>query len=996
MKCISRDNFPTTKKDFQSGLMASGLRSLCPWLPSKKLKEKSCVIQSFFEAASSLSIQEDYLKMKRILVGAPLLGTKTEIDESSPLEAWRTFAPLITDPQESKSERFVLLPNPRFISVLAYKTGKRIATILPSLDTEHVPVEITAVTLGSTQQTVNVKDLVASEAAGDHQILVLACNDGSLRTLSLDVLRNKGAKMQNCGPYWIPGDCYRPQQVFLLNKKEGVVHHMQFGYCRKDHVAVYAIAKGDIVMSAYRFMLQLKLGKNKKKKLDSSSIICLESNVSRFSEENPENPFGLSVCNYEKDGNDANLDGPYCSVVVIGFSSSLLIFMEKTTDSGTTMVAPFVWNLSSSNKITTLAIAPNKRDIACGHMRGSIQVLVDLIPRVEEYNDNMARYEAQLANESLINDKKPRHPSKGIVVRKFHWHAHPVSTLVFDSIPKSAGDSMLYSGAEESVIVTWQLSRGSDKPAEVLPRIALAGIVHMVSSHQSGEADSLLVYCADNSLHLFETHNQHLKWKVQGLGAGDKRNILSGSPKMILDPTSMGFSSPKILCAGLAKAAGNIQTYDVRQQEVIATLQVAPFNRVSRMKYSQSQLPAPTIIHAEWDAIAKRLLTIDTVPTENSAIGVIEQLEDGTMIGTVSTIRFWKFNENSLAFDPCAAMASPHGPRAKVSSAALSADGKYACTVSNDEKAFRLWRRSTKEEGDDWNCTYRIQFPSGYANASSGPSAVSFSNDSSVLAIGFGNLVTLWDRHNVTLLTSLRHDEGDDIVETVHFVKSGELEGMLLSQSSSSIALQSPYANKGISSKDWFWRSPSGEWSIRSIIPLAGLVSVILIDLTNNKSRVVLLDLKTGLQLEEQVNMIYDDEIVGLVGGASQRLSDEWDDGDVSRTVLYTLFKNGEITCINMDSNEGVDIKYIPPSSAKAPAKMVPTLGLHLVGIKAAKRPANVLTITDLNGSSKRKKLSIENFGAFVGEEARVAVLPKLTGTFVRAFVSRNVMKSEQ
>jgi NET1-associated nuclear protein 1 (U3 small nucleolar RNA-associated protein 17) len=743
-------------------------------------------------------------------------------------------------------------------------------------------------------------------------------------------------------------------------------------------------------------MLQTKVGKNRKKKLDSSSIVCLESNLTKFSEENPENPFGLSVCNYERDGKSPILDGPYCSVVVVGFPSSLLVFMEKTSESGTTVSAPFVWNLSSSNKISTLAIAPNKKDIACGHMRGTIQVLVDLIPRVEEYNDKMARYEAQLTNESLINDKKPHHPSKGIVVRKFHWHAHPVSTLTFDNISKSAGDSMLYSGAEESVIVTWQLSRGSDKPAEVLPRIALAGIVHMVSSHQSGEADSLLVYCADNSLHLFETHNQHLKWKVQGLGAGDNRTIFSVSPKLMLDPSSMGFSNPKIFCAGLAKAAGNIQTYDVRQQEVTATLQVAPFNRVSRMKYSQSQMPAPTIIHAEWDATAKRLLTVDTVPTENSAIGVSEQLEDGTMIGTVSTIRFWKFKENSLAFDPCAAMASPHGPRARLSSAALSADGKYACTLSNDEKAFRLWRRSTREEGDDWNCTYRIQFPSGYSNASSGPSALSFSSDSSVLAIGFGNVVTLWDRHNVTLLTSLRHGEGDEIVETVSFVQSGELEGMLLIQSSSSIALQSPYANKGIASKDWVWRAPSADWAIRSITPLAGLVSVILIDSTTNKSRVVLLGLKTGLQLEEQVIMMYDDEIVGLVGGSSQRLSNGWDDEDVSKTVLYTLFKSGEITCINMDNNEGVDMEYIPQPSGKAPAKMVTTLGLHLVGVKPAKRPANVLTVTDLNGPSKRKKLSIENFGAFIGEEATAAMLPKLTGSFVRAFVSRNLMKSEQ
>ena len=936
--------------------------------------------------------------MKRILVGAPLLGKKTGQEDSNPLEAWRTFAPLITDPQESKAERFVLLPNSRFISVLAYKTGKRIATILPSLDAEQVPVEITAVAVASTN-TVTVQDLVASEGAGDHQILVLACNDGSLRTLSLDVLRTKGAKLLSCGPYWIPGDCFRPQQVHQFNhNKESAIHHMQIGYCVKDQVAVYAIIKEDGVMGAYRFMLPLKIGKSKKKKLDSSSITCLESNLSKISKESTEKPFSLSVCSYEKDGKNQGLESPSCSVLVIGFPSSLLVLMERSSESGTTVAAPFVWNVSSSNLLSTVAIAPNKKDIACGHVRGSIQVLVDIIPRVEEYNESVARCESQLANtDSIVNNNnaKPRHPSKAIVVRKLHWHAHPVSTLSFDNIHKSAGDSMLYSGAEESVIVTWQLSRGTDKPAEVLPRIALAGIVHMVCSHRSGEADSLLVYCADNSLRLFETHNQHLKWKVQGLGAGDRRTILSKAPKMILDPSSMGFSNPRIICAGLAKAAGNIQTYDVKQQEVVSTLHVAPFNRVSRMKSTQSQVPAPTIINAEWDAAAKRLLTVDTVPTENNAIGASEQLEDGTMIGIVSTIRFWKFNENSLVFDPCAAMASPHGPRAKISSAALSPDGKYACTVSNDEKAFRLWRRSTREQGDDWNCTYRVQFPSGYANSISGPSAVSFSHDASVVAIGFGNVVTLWDRHNVTLLTSLRHGESDEVAKTVLFIQSGELEGMILIQSSSSISLQSPYANKGISSKDWFWTAPSGSWAIRSVSPLPGLVSVILADSVANKSRVILLETRTGLRINEQVDMTYDDEIVGVVGDVSQRRSNGWQDEDVSKAVLYTLFRSGEVTCVTMN-NDAVDMEYIPQSHEKAPAKVVPTLGLHLVGIKTAKRPANVLTVSDLNGLSKRQKLSIENFGAFVGDEANVASLPKLTGSFVRAFVSRNLMKSEQ
>ena len=79
--------------------------------------------------------------MKRFLVGGPLLGDPER------------FAPLVSDPivvdrndsdNEQTAERFVLLPNRQFVTVLAFKTGKRIGVMVPSSEEF---VEITSVAL---------------------------------------------------------------------------------------------------------------------------------------------------------------------------------------------------------------------------------------------------------------------------------------------------------------------------------------------------------------------------------------------------------------------------------------------------------------------------------------------------------------------------------------------------------------------------------------------------------------------------------------------------------------------------------------------------------------------------------------------------------------------------------------------------------------------------------------------------------------------------------
>jgi len=293
--------------------------------------------------------------------------------------------------------------------------------------------------------------------------------------------------------------------------------------------------------------------------------------------------------------------------------------------------------------------------------------------------------------------EKVRHPSKVVLTRKLHWHAHPVTSLVYDSAT-SGSDPLLYSGGEESVLAIWQLSRGLSKPIDTLPRLALDGIVHLCNVNQTtGDPAGILIFCSDNSLQIRRSIDYSLLWKVQGLAAKHSAGLIQ-TPYCTLAQDSRSshgsdVSAARLIVTGLPCAPGLIQWYDPLEQSVVSSLEVSPFNRISRTEANDIPMPSPTVTHAAWSFTGDQLVTVDTVPTENASIGIVDQLPDGSSVGVVTTLRFWSKTEQS--YEIVATMTSPHGSKNGTTAIALSPDGNYACTTSNDEKSFRLWRRES-------------------------------------------------------------------------------------------------------------------------------------------------------------------------------------------------------------------------------------------------------------------------------------------------------------
>lgn len=938
--------------------------------------------------------------MNQTCVGGPLLGARQD---------GGTFAPLVTN---HKAQRFILLPSEKRISVLAYKTGRLVATL----------------------QT----DARISSVVSHDDVVLAGCDDGALREFASEdlVTRQVNAVIE-------------PRRIYRIAKDKFSVVHLT----AVASTTVLEAGRGDISVVLYALLVtkkpkqasflvrvlmpkgneeaggDLEIDLTDKEKDFIGTIDTFKFTSEEKYESRKVRPFSLSVVTAPT-GVVSYYQNPSHNrgsvFVVLAGPTSLTVYYDPLGETMNLERPGQYYNqvkmvclgntIPPKDPLSCCQIAPNGTDLVCGHDSGMIRVLNNVLSLSQEFCLTV------LATCTRAKGQKDKsHPSKQTLIRKVHWHAHPVASMAYDC--SGGSDAILYSGGEESVLLTWQLARGFYRPANTLPRIGLGGILHILytsgqSTGQRGEPGSILVYCSDNSLQLFQPHNYNLIWKLQGLAASGKHTLILPShvPTMIADQRREA-SKDTILMSGLPGAPGYIHWYDPKKQCVVNALEVAPFNRVSRTEADDTPMPSPTITHAVWSQSGGDLVTVDIV---GSQLGT----DSDTAYGAVSTLKFWSAvsGGKSKPYEIVAAMTHPHGSNNKVSAVALSADGQYACTVSNDEKAFRLWRRATQDqsrrderksypesERSEWTCRCKVTTPSGYSNFCTGKSAAAFSTGGSVLAIAFGGTVAMWNHHDVTLLTSLRHgDDENGEVQSVQFLDTNRLADVLLIQSSASVALRSPYGNRGPAGFGWNWTLlKSLEKNVRvscaEFLPFDELVAIALYSEKKKESRILLVDSfsgKTCRTLHDALPVMdhIKGEVHSMVSARKRDRNGDWT-GDGERPTalcLYVLTDNGEM--IALDNTES---KLEAPTSnafVADDAPKIPTLPLlsSSEGPSKRKRKLSVLEVSDLEAAPSNS-LSLEHFGGILdADEAEVVPtteLPLLRGAFCRIFVSRHLQR---
>jgi len=559
------------------------------------------------------------------------------------------------------------------------------------------------------------------------------------------------------------------------------------------------------------------------------------------------NPDDNERMDYMLDNNSDNTGAKGDVFVVMCASHGLVIYRDSLhtqkfdddVDASPALVH-FVQSMKSSqyyskdqSAFSSMAISPGTKDLALGRANGHIEVLDNVF-------ENAANYFDQLRRTNIAEEDSLQHPEEVTVRRTVHWHAHPVRALAFltaygrhrgsTNDGKSFANPMsLLSGGEESVLVTWQLDRNFHKPSNFVARVGQGGIVHMVCCQYSGK---VIVFCSDNSVQCYNGSNYDRDWAEQGLASmalhDDDETQQDGPRKgpviLVKDPIT---KYPML--TNLPGAPGMVHWYNPKSSSVVGTLEVAPYNRVSRRDpHTDPHIPAPAVTHMAVGQNGKDMVTVDTVWTENTSVGSSYDLagpQGTTAMNMCTSIKFWSYVDSSkgvksdqrkrrngevpMSYELVSSMAAPHGRDGEVCALAVAPNGRVACTLSQEEDAFRVWVKNTDASpagvaSTHWKCLYKVKTPSGYANLlaqgatpASSQQLVAFSSDGTVLSVSYGPYVTLWDHSNATLLTSVTLDDNGSVsrasesIQSVNFLTKND--DVMLLTGTSQIGVKSPF-----------------------------------------------------------------------------------------------------------------------------------------------------------------------------------------------------------
>jgi WD40 repeat protein len=689
-------------------------------------------------------------------------------------------------------------------------------------------------------------------------------------------------------------------------------------------------------------------------------------------------------------------------------------------------------------RITCAALSPNGDDLALGYKDGTINVFTSILSLSSAYI---------LDKENGDVTQKLIHPREKVLKRKMHWHSLPVKTLCYMGVPGSRAAPSLLSGAEEAVLVTWNTERGLNRPTHTLPRIAKGCLTHISSydsSSSMGDTGSMdiIVRSMDNTLQLIHGHNYAVKWKIQGIASAMNECVAPSTPQSEVpskDTSVILRIDPKTqtpIMTRLSGAPGFLHWYDPHHEQVIGELEAAPFNRISRKSPGDEAYPRPTITHFAVSQSGNDFITVDTTLSENLSVGSVCDVGSSKKMSQSTNIKFWSYSkaleeENSklpygkgMAYELIAAMPSPHGlSKGGIDALAISPDGTKACSLSHEEGAFHIWKKSKSTLTSNspvsplWKRYCKISVPSGYANSLTGTigcsvqSSMSFSNDGSVLVIAFGDTITLWDHSSAALINTFH---AGDSLRDVQFVRY-PLD-MVLATGASSVSILSPFGDGYLGGMAWSYKVPQGDLvrgekieldSVTSI-PSKKELAVVMkrIEPANGKekkspqlsSRIILIDIMTGKpKLREDKTQYYWD-----VEGKIESLCDisqirsEWSN---ENAVLLALTDKHELLVLSTDEANG-NQAVLKPMKHHFFSKTENASTPALVSDKAPRLESRKKRRTDnaiKNESESNEEEEAIGSYLFDGRSDNALLptsqLPFLTGSITAAFVGRNLRK---
>lgn len=447
-------------------------------------------------------------------------------------------------------------------------------------------------------------------------------------------------------------------------------------------------------------------------------------------------------------------------------------------------------------------------------------------------------------------------------------------------------------------------------------------------------------------------------------------------------------------------------------------IKAAPYNRVSRRdRNNDPHVPVPTVTHMGVGKNGKDLVTVDMVWTENLSVGTSRNIVAPNKaiipMNVCTSIKFWVYRGSStegkserhrkkknptMNYELVSSMAAPHGRDGSVCGLDVAPNGNVACSLSQEENAFRVWVKNTASAEVLWKCLYKVKTPSGFSNMLSAKKAlssserlVSFSSDGSVLSVCYGSVVTLWDHSNATLLTSLATNDNavgsqptEDIQE-IYFINKSD-DTMLLT-TKTQVYVKSPFGGCGskcyLGNDEWTFSSDTlgeGKGTLSAVTTLPGfggsrgsggffVTSVSVED--GKKSIISIINREKGELL--RLNTKNDTPTRWEVDGEVQTICMSSCRG--SSLHLLAITKDCNMMSLNIET-EGQDMVTSTPTPIKKTVETQSTAPLLKFTAEEKEPPMKKRKITiRLNRRLEKKDYSGFDF-------------PALSGRFTRAFIA--------
>ncbi|XP_045602945.1 WD repeat-containing protein 75 [Procambarus clarkii] len=332
------------------------------------------------------------------------------------------------------------------------------------------------------------------------------------------------------------------------------------------------------------------------------------------------------------------------------------------------------------------------------------------------------------------------------IKKELHWHTQPVADLAFSFTGKE-----LYSGGGESVLVKWQLS---EDQRSFLPRLGL-NIKYVATDIRN---NCIATAHVDNSFTIISAKEYMVEGIIQGL-AMNVDNVEPFPAGIVYDPRTRA--------AVLNGRTGHVQFYDFQHCRQLFHLDITLINYYTQERYQK-------IHNTDVEHLA--------VSPDGHWLATIEYRDDH-QTSLELRLKFWNFKKKDQNWYLNTCIEMPHDKYVNGITFQPSLGPEQAsplCVTCGDDGRFKVWQETDTTdiygEKSCWSCC-GIGF---YRHLPA--TAVRMSHDGSLIAAGFGSILTFWLPSSCNLKGTLSQPYLTEKIKQIEFGRGKGSESIVVTR----------------------------------------------------------------------------------------------------------------------------------------------------------------------------------------------------------------------